>query len=61
MAVKYNNKGKGVQTFWCKCGGQIEMFMTSGLNKKIKTIARCNKCGKEKRRPSDFPGMITKG
>ena len=41
------------QVFFCQCGGEIKNI-TIFSKSKIKVVARCNKCGTEKRKPSDF-------
>lgn len=45
--------GSTTQRFYCPEGGEIEM-RTALINGKLVNVARCGKCGKELRRPSDF-------
>jgi transcription elongation factor Elf1 len=41
------------EKFYCPCGGEIKMLIAIKNNKK-RLVARCTKCGTEKRKPSDF-------
>lgn len=50
---KNQRRGQKTQKHYCPCGGEIKM---SGImkNAKLKWKATCDKCGTEKRKPSDF-------
>ena len=50
---KNARRGGNAQKFFCSCGKEIKM---RGIFKKgrLRWIARCEGCGTEKRRPSEF-------
>lgn len=55
MSQKSKNarSGTGTQKFICSCGGEIKMKgLFQGGRKK--TVAECEKCNRQERRPSDF-------
>jgi hypothetical protein len=54
MAGKSKNAGKKVldQKIYCECGGEVRML--AKFDGKIKMVAKCNKCGAERRKPRDF-------
>jgi transcription elongation factor Elf1 len=45
------------QKFFCPCGGEIQSVSVFSKGK-LKIVARCNKCGAQKRKPSDFDLII---
>ena len=48
--AKYSRNGtKRTERFFCVCGGEIKMI-TLGKNGKMRHMARCTKCGAEKRK-----------
>jgi len=40
------------QVFRCPCGGEIKMV--TRFRRSFKTLAVCQKCGKERRKPNEF-------
>ena len=50
---KNQRRGTKSQLFYCPCGGEVKM--SSKMEKgKVRHLATCEKCGTEKRKPSDF-------
>jgi len=47
-----HRKGGEPDKFFCPCGGEIKMV--TRFRRGFKTLAVCQKCGKERRKPNDF-------
>jgi len=44
------------QKHYCECGGEIKMVAV--FQGKMRMKARCDKCGNESRKPSDFKRIL---
>lgn len=50
---RMHRKGGAPDKFLCMCGGVVKM-VTVFRNRKLRPVAQCQKCGKERRKPSLF-------
>jgi hypothetical protein len=53
--ISKNARSAGVKTqkFFCGCGGEVKMVSVFNSGK-LGIRARCDKCNREERKPSDF-------
>jgi len=51
--TRMHRKGGAPDKFFCMCGGVVKMVDVF-RNRKLQSAARCQKCGKERRKPSLF-------
>ena len=51
--AKIGNKASKTDQFFCPCGGEIKMSLVA-KSSKLSAVARCQKCGREERKPSFF-------